>query len=158
MSKSIYLVFTNNMMPRLLTNPSSQLLDQYPKDQVVKSPKLKRFKGLALQYLVLENGEIKKASKEELGKIEAILNSGKKQEVKTRRNEEMEQYQKNVEKKMKEILHIVSDHEATLIEYKKELSKAKRSKLWKSVAIISLLGNIVPVYNILEPIVKDLLK
>lgn len=141
MSKTKYLVFKNNMMPRLLTNPSQSLLDSFPKDQVIKNPKLDRFKGMAVQYLVLEDKVIRKASKEELGKINHILDKGESQVIENERNN-MKEQKAEIEAKFKEIMEMVEDQSSKLELIEKENKKLKTRKSYGKVAFISILLNI----------------
>jgi len=70
MSKKKVLVFKDNKHPRLLVEPSQELLDQFPVDQIVKG-NMKFLKGLELHKLVLDSGIPRKATSDEL---EVILN------------------------------------------------------------------------------------
>jgi len=141
MSKEKYLVFKNNILPRLITNPDQYLLDSFSKDQVVKNPRLKRFNGIALQYLVLENGEIKKASKEEMSKINQILDKGESQVIENERNN-MKEQKAEIEAKFKEIMEMVEDQSSKLESIEKENNKLKNRKSYGKVAFISLLLNL----------------
>jgi hypothetical protein len=157
MSKDKYLIFTNNKLPRLVTNPSDELLTTFDKDQLVKNPRLKRFKGVALEHLILENKEIRKASKLEISNINTMVNNGENVAIENRRIV-MESKQKEIETKMKEILSIVNEQESVLEQCREELKQLKVRKVWKVIAILSLCGNIVPVFNVLQPLVQELLK
>jgi len=145
MSKKTYLVFTNNMMPRLLTNPLEELLATFSKDQVIKNPDLRRFRHLPLQHLVLENKEIKKASKEELGKINSILDQNKNNNIENK-VVEMNDKHKELEVKLSEIKTIFSDQEK---EYKEKIESNKNKGKWKALTLISLAANILCIISYL---------
>jgi len=146
MSKQKYLAFTDNRIPRLLTNPTKEVLALYDKDQIVKQPK-SYLKNVPLEHLVLENGEIRKINKSELEEIQDALKENR--PTKSEDNMLVE-----IEKKLKEISSLVSEQGHELDLYKRELEKAKSGRKWKKVAIISIISNIallIPIVNHFYP-------
>lgn len=153
MSKEKYLVFTNNRLPRLLTNPSSGLLSHYNSDQIAKQPK-NRLKGVPLEYLILEEGVVREARGMELEEI-------KKEVGLTRVVQEEDIMYKEIEKKLKEVINMVANQEADLQVCKEALEKAEKGVKWKKVALLSLALNIInAIYlvNLYLPEIKGLLK
>lgn len=158
MNKLTYMAFTEGMVPRFLTNPSEEILASYEADQIVKRPNLKKFAGVPIHLLVLEEGVIKKANEKEIIEINKIISAKKIVAEDLRRNKEVEDYRKQVEKKMREICNIVDNQASTLEDYKKALSKARVSKKLVLATLLSLVGNAILLYGKYEAQILELIK
>lgn len=149
MSKQKYLVFTNNRMPRVLTNPSAADLAKLDKSQVIKQPK-SYLRNVPLEELVLEEGALRRLHKND-DKVD--LNKRPINAEGIMREE--------IESKLKEVMGMIKDQDKLLIAYMDEVEEMKRKNVWKRIAIASLLVNAacsVPIFNMLRPLVESIIK
>jgi hypothetical protein len=133
MFKDKYLIFNENIMPRLLVNPTAHTLAQFPKEQVVKINNLKHIKGIPLEHLILENGVVRKASKNEI-----IDLSNKVQTNEALKENVMEKTKlvDDIQKKMREL----NDSVLLLMDENKEAVKEAEKNLKKWVIIANITG------------------
>ena len=62
--KKKVIIFKDNKLPRILTNPSEATLSKYPVDQVVRNPNLKNLKGVPPHKWILKGGKIVETQEE----------------------------------------------------------------------------------------------